>query len=81
MQHLIEGLALRRPPLSIAALYRQVERFAQEHNEQPPSCSRVYDTVRRLPPDLVILAHQGSKAYGDAFELIHRREAERPNAI
>jgi putative transposase len=81
IQHLIEGLALQKPPLSIAALYRQVERFAQEQNESPPSYSRVYDIVRRLPPDLVTLAHQGSKTYGEAFELIHRREAERPNAI
>jgi hypothetical protein len=26
-----------------------------------------------------MLAHEGSKAYGEAFELIHRREADRPN--
>jgi putative transposase len=28
-----------------------------------------------------MLAHEGSKAYGETFELIHRREADRPNAI
>ncbi len=27
------------------------------------------------------LAHQGSKAYSESFELIHRREADRPNTI
>ena len=35
----------------------------------------------RLPADLVTLAHEGTKAYSDTFELVHRREADRPNAI
>ncbi len=26
------------------------------------------------------LAHEGSKAYGESFDLIHRREADAPNA-
>ena len=81
MQHLIEGLALQKPPLSIAAVYRQVLQVAQNRDEKPPSYGRVYDIVRCLPKDLVTLAHQGSKAYADAFELIHRREADGPNAI
>src|ERR1035438_6940248 len=37
--------------------------------------------VSGLPADLVTLAHQGSKAYSESFDLIHRREADRPNAI
>ena len=28
-----------------------------------------------------MLAHEGTKAYAEAFDLIHRREADRPNAI
>ena len=54
---------------------------AQQRGETAPSYSVVYDIVHRLPADLVTLAHEGSKAYSDAFELVHRREAERPNAI
>ena len=81
MQHLIEGLALQKPPLSIAAVYRLVLQFAQDQDEKPLSYSRVYDIVRQLPKSLVTLAHQGSKAYGDIFELVHRREADAPNAI
>ena len=37
--------------------------------------------VRGLPAGLVTLAHQGTKAYSETFELVHRREADRPNAI
>lgn len=41
----------------------------------------VYRIVRQLPADLLTLAHHGTKAYSDAFELVHRREAAGPNAI
>jgi putative transposase len=81
LKEIIEGLALQKPPLPIAALYRQVRRFAQELGEQAPSYGTVFNIVRSLGADLVILAHEGSKAYNDAFELVHRREAEGPNAI
>lgn len=81
IQKVIEGLALEKPPLPIAALYRQVQRFAQENGGSAPSYDVVYDVVRRLPPDLLTLAHHGGKAYSEAFELIHRREADRPNAM
>jgi len=37
--------------------------------------------VRDLPADLVTLAHEGTKAYSEAFELVLRREADAPNAI
>ena len=81
MHKVVEGLALQKPPLPIATLYRQVYRLAVQQNEEPPSYAVVYAIVRQLPADLVMLAHEGSKAYADAFELVHRREAERPNAI
>jgi len=37
--------------------------------------------VRDLDPALVTLAHEGTKAYRLAFDLLHRREATGPNAI
>ena len=81
MREAIEGLALQKPPVPIAALYRQVRQLAQQLGEEPPGYWVVYRIVRSLPDDLVTLAHQGVKAYGEAFELVHRREANRPNAI
>ncbi len=77
----IEGLALQKPPLTVAMICRQARRFAQEIGEPSPKYAVVYDIVRNLPADLLTLAHQGGKAYGDAFELVHRREAVGPNAI
>ena len=34
-----------------------------------------------MDPALVTLAHEGTKSYSDRFDLVHRREAEAPNAI
>jgi len=55
--------------------------MAQDLGEEPPSYWLVYRIVTALPDDLVTLAHQWTKAYSNTFELIHGREAERPNAI
>ena len=77
----IEGLALQNPPLPIASLHRQVERLAQKLGQQPPSYKVVYNIVRALPADLLTLAHEGTQAYSEAFDLVHRHEASGPNAI
>jgi putative transposase len=81
LKEAIEGLALRKPPLPIATLYRQVLKLSQERGEPLPSYGTVFNIVRSLPADLVTLAHEGIKAYSNTFELVHRREADRPNAI
>jgi putative transposase len=81
LQHAIEGLALRQPAPSAAAVHRQAAEFARKLGERAPSYSSVYALIGRLKPGLVLMAHQGAKTYGDSFDLIHRTEAEAPNAI
>jgi putative transposase len=78
---LAEALALQTPPLSVAAIHRQVVAVATEQGEQAPSYDLVHDIVQQMDPALVTLAQQGSKTYADTFELLHRREAQAPNAI
>ena len=81
LQQLVEGLALQTPPLSIAVIHRKVCELAQQHDLKPPSYGLVYDIVRQLPTALTTLAHEGSKAYKQRFDLLHRREAQAPNEI
>ncbi len=81
LKEAIEGLALQNPPLPIAALYRQALKLSQDLGQKAPSYGTVFNIVRSLPADLVTLAHEGTKAYGNIFELVHRREAAGPNAI
>lgn len=81
LKEVIEGLALEKPPLPVASICRQVRRLAQDLGEEPPSYWVVYRIAAALPADLVTLAHEGTKAYSNTFELVHRREADRPNAV
>lgn len=75
----IEGLALDRPPLPIRSICRQVRDFSQATGESIPKYGTVYDLVHGVPSGLLTLAHHGSKAYGESYELVHRREAARSN--
>jgi len=77
---LIEGLALRRPAPTLATVQRQAARVAQREGWPVPSYATVYDIVRALPPALVTLAHDGTKAYREQFDLLYRQEADGPNA-
>ena len=81
LEQLIEGLALRRPPLSRAAVHREAVAIARAHGWSEPSYSSVYSVIRALPAGLVSLAHDGPKGYADRFELLYRREASRPNEM
>jgi putative transposase len=77
----IEGLALERPPLPITSIYRQVKKFAASTGESTPSYWTIYRVVRDMPEGLLTLAHRGNKAYSERFDLVHRREASKPNSI
>lgn len=78
LQLLIEGLALRRPAPTIAAVHRLAADVARSRGWPVPSYGRVYDLVRSLDPALVTLAQEGTKRYREVFDLIHRRDAEGP---
>jgi putative transposase len=81
LQQVIEGLALRKPRLAVAAIHRKVAETARKLGQEPPSYKVVHAVIGKLELALVTLAHQGSKAYSESFDLIHRTEADAPNAI
>ena len=75
LKEAIEGIALQKPPLPVAAICRQARRLAQDLGEEPPSYWLVYRIVAALPADLVTLAHEGTKAYSlsrDRLRHAHR---------
>lgn len=81
LRHLVEGLALLRPAPHVTWVHRRAVEVAKEQGWPVPSYSAVYAIVRALDPALVVLAHEGTKRYREVYDLIHRREAEGPNAI
>lgn len=81
MKRAIEGLALESHQVPITSVHRQIREYAEAIGDMVPSYWTVYDIVQEVPPSLRTLAHQGAKAYGESFDLVHRREASKPNAI
>ena len=53
LKEAIEGLALQKPPLPLAALFRQVQRWSKDLGEKAPSYGTVFSIVRDLGTDLV----------------------------
>src|SRR3546814_33697 len=80
MVQLIEGMALLKPPPSIATIHRRIANLAVEQCWRRPSYGSVRDIVRRIEPAMLTLAHEGAAASRDRFELVHRYRAARPNA-
>ena len=78
---MVEGLALQTPPRSVAAIHRQIVEIAKAQSWKPQSYERVRLIIKSLDPALDTLAHQGSVAYREAFDLLFRREASHANAM
>jgi putative transposase len=78
---LVEGFALRKLQRSVATIQRQVSAIALQHGWEEPDSHQVYEIVRGLPQALVTLAQEGTRAYQEDYDLLYRREVERPNAI
>lgn len=77
---LIEGMALMKPPPSIATIHRRLAGLTGERGWRTPSYSSVRDIVRRIDPAMLTLAHEGAAIFRDRYELVHRHRADRPNA-
>lgn len=77
----VEGLVLQRPRPSLATVHRQACQVAAAQGWPAPSYTWVHGIAETIDPALLSLAHQGDKAYRDSYDLVLRREAERPNAI
>jgi hypothetical protein len=57
LQLLIEGLALRRPPPTVATVHRQAAEVARQQGWPVPGYAAVYDVVRGIDPAMATLAH------------------------
>ncbi|GFE98155.1 hypothetical protein DmGdi_32280 [Gluconobacter sp. Gdi] len=72
MVELIEGMALLKPPSSIAAIHRRIVILAAEQGWRKPSYGSVRSIVREIDPAMLTLAHESSAVFRDKYELVHR---------
>jgi putative transposase len=81
LRQVIQALALQNPAPSAASVYRKVQSIAPKNGWTMPSYAVVWAIIHQLPPALTTLAHEGTKAYEEAFDLLYRREATASNEI
>jgi putative transposase len=81
LEQLVRGFALQRPQVSHATIYRKIKEICINKNQPAPSYRTVYNIIREIPPALSTLALEGTKAYKDRFDLLHRQEALHPNSV
>lgn len=77
----IQGLALMRPRPSVATIARKTAALAAMRGWSTPAYSTVRQIVAAIDPHLLCLAHDGPTGFRDRYELVHRRQAERPNQV
>jgi putative transposase len=78
---LIEGLGLKRPRFSAAAIHRRVGTIAKAQGWPVPSYGTVRAILAGLDPAMMMLAQNGPAAFRDRYELICRHRAAAPNAL
>lgn len=78
---LIEGMGLKRPRSSAAAIHRRITAVAKVQGWRTPSYGTTCAILARLDPAMVTLALEGPAAFRDRYELIHRHRASAPNAL
>lgn len=78
---LIEGMGLKKPRASAAAIHRRISNMAEAQGWPVPSYSTVYAIIADLDPAMVTLAHEGASAFRNRYELIHRHRADTANTI
>ena len=81
LEELVEALRMNRPEITITAIHRKVARITNKNGDVPPTYRVVRYIIKKIDPSLLLLSHQGSNAYNQKYELIHRREASVPNEI
>lgn len=81
LHRFIEGNALRNPRPSIATIARRAAAVAEANQWPPASYAVVQSIVNNISEELQVMAHEGTAAWRDQYELVWRRQADLPNAM
>lgn len=76
---LVQAVALSAPRRRAASVHREVVAEARREGWKPPSYRQVLRVVNDIPDSLWYLAHEGTKAHKQKYDLLVRFEAQSPN--
>jgi putative transposase len=81
LKPVLEGVALRTPPPTVAFVHRHVCAVALQHGWSVPTDHSVHRVVKHLDPALLTLAHAGTQADRTTVDWLDRRDAGTPNEM
>lgn len=81
LENIVRALALQKPKLSIATIHRKIKEIAKQQEKEIPTYSIVYHIISNMNSSLMTLAHEGSVAYRDKYEIVFMRESTAPNQM
>jgi putative transposase len=76
-----EGLYLRTPRPTIVWVHEQVIAFCKRDGLKEPSYTVVWEICKEIDQRLKVLAHEGDAAYEQIYDILVRKETERPNEL
>ena len=81
LSEVVASLYLKHPDSSCASIHRLLVRYCNDNKITAPSYRSVCKVISLIPDDIITLEHEGSKAYKQKYDLLHKRSANRPNHI
>lgn len=81
LREAIEGLYLRAPKPTVTWVHEQIIAACQSKVIPIPGYTVVWEVCRDLDNRLKVLAHAGDPVYEQNYDILIRREAERPNEV
>jgi putative transposase len=81
MRQIVQALCLKNPKPSLTHVHRMLHELSRTNGLKVPSYATVRRIASRISPQVQVMAHDGAKAYGHAYDIVFRREASRPNEI
>jgi len=79
--NIVKALYLEHPSSSCATIHRLILKHCEYGKLVPPSYRSICNIISLIPDDIVTLSHKGSKAYKQKYDLLHTRNADKPNQI
>lgn len=81
LAEVVKALALQKPQLSIATIHWKIGELAKNQGKIKPSYRVIYDVIKEIEPALLSLAHEGSTAYRDKYEIVFLRQSAYANQM
>jgi len=81
LPNIIEGFYPSQPQSRSSNIYRLIYEYSSQMSVSPPRYKNICNINSKIPNDLAVLSHEGTKVYQHKYDLLNIRKSEKQNAI